>query len=65
VQGRLRNRNLTYTIDTTSANSGRPIKIELDCELNIIGMTEEASPMYCLVLINTDKMKETSIVDVF
>jgi hypothetical protein len=56
---------MTYTIDTTCANSGRPIKIELDSELNIFGMTEGASPMYCLVLMNTDKMKETSIVDVF
>ncbi len=56
---------MTYTIDTTCANSGRPIKIELDCELNIIGMPEGTSLMYCLVLINTDKMKETSIVDVF
>ncbi|MCP4341489.1 MAG: hypothetical protein GY799_22060 [Desulfobulbaceae bacterium] len=61
----MRNRNLTYTIDTICANSGRPIKIKLDSELNISGMTEGASPIYCLVLINTDKMKETSIVDVF
>jgi len=65
VQERLRNRNLTFTIDTTCANSGRLIKIELDRELNIIGMTEGANPMYCLVLINIGKMKETSIVDVF
>ena len=65
MQGKLRNRLQTYTIDTTCANSGRLIKIELDSELYITGMTEGASPMYCLVLMNTDKMKETSIVDVF
>jgi hypothetical protein len=65
VQGRLKNRNLTYTIDTKCANSGRSIKIELDHELNILGMTKEANPMYCLVLINTDKMKEPSIIDLF
>jgi len=65
VQGRLTNRDLTYTIDTTCANSGRSIKIELDSDLNITGMTDGASPMYCLVLINTDKMKEQSIVDIF
>jgi hypothetical protein len=61
----LRNRDLTYTIDTTCANSGRSIKIELDSELNITAITEGASPMFCLVLMNTDKMKEKSIVDVF
>ncbi|MFC1524435.1 hypothetical protein ACFL6N_06550 [Thermodesulfobacteriota bacterium] len=65
MQGRLTNSDLTYTIDTTCANSGKPIKIELDSDLNITGITEGESPMYCLVLINTDKMKEQSIVDVF
>ena len=65
MQGKLKNRVQTYTIDTTCVNSGRAIKIELDSELNITGMTEGASPMYCLVLINTNKMKETSIIDVF
>jgi hypothetical protein len=45
--------------------SGREIQIEIDCALNITGMTEGADPMYSMALINTDKMKEMSIVDVF
>jgi hypothetical protein len=33
--------------------------------MNITGMTEGAEPMYSMALLNTDKMKEKSIVDVF
>jgi hypothetical protein len=65
VYGRLQNKDLTFTIDTKCANSGREIKIELDSDLNITSMTEGADPMYSMALINTDKMKEMSIVDVF
>jgi hypothetical protein len=33
--------------------------------MNITFMTEGADPYYSMALINTDKMKEKSIVDVF
>ena len=56
---------MTFTIDSKCANSGKHIEIELDSELNITGMTEGCEPMYSLALINSDRMKETSIVDVF
>jgi len=65
VYGRLQNKDLTFTINSKCANSGKQIKIELDSDLNIIRMTEGSSPMYCMALINTDKMKERSIVDIF
>jgi len=65
VYGRLQNRNLTFTIHTECANSGRQIEIKLDSELNITRMTEGADPMYSMALINTGKMKEASIVDIF
>jgi hypothetical protein len=39
--------------------------MNLDSDLNIIGMTEDADPMYSMALINTDRMKELSIVDIF
>jgi hypothetical protein len=56
---------LTFTIDTECANSGRLIQVELDSEMNITGMTEGAAPMISMALINPDKMKEMSIVDIF
>jgi hypothetical protein len=65
VYGRLQNKALTFTINTTCANSGKQIQIDLDGELNITGMTEGANPMYSMALINTDRMKEISIVDIF
>jgi hypothetical protein len=65
VYGRLQNRDLTFTIHTECSNSGRQIEIKLDSELNIARMTEGAAPMYSMALINTDKMKEASIVDIF
>jgi hypothetical protein len=65
VYGSLKNKDLTFTIDTKCANSGRDIHIEMDSDMNITAMTEGAEPMYSMALINTDKMKEKSIVDVF
>jgi hypothetical protein len=65
VYGRLQNKELTFTIDSKCANSGKPIKIELDSELNITAMTDGAEPMYSMPIINSDRMKEPSIVDVF
>ncbi|MDH3391991.1 MAG: hypothetical protein OEL85_09370 [Desulfobulbaceae bacterium] len=65
MYGRLQNKDLTFTINTKCANSGKEIQIDLDSEMNITFMTEGAEPMYSMALINTDKMKEKSIVDVF
>ena len=65
MYGRLQNKDLSFTINTKCANSGKEIQIDLDSEMNITCMTEGAEPMYSMALINTDKMKEKSIVDVF
>ena len=65
MYGRLQSREIIFTIESKCANSGKQIRIELDSELNITGMTEGCEPMYSMALINTDRMKEASIVDVF
>jgi hypothetical protein len=65
VYGRLQNKELTFTINSECANSGKQIEIELDSELNITGMSEGSDPVYSMALINTDRMKEASIVDIF
>ncbi|MFC1488665.1 hypothetical protein ACFL6B_02335 [Thermodesulfobacteriota bacterium] len=41
------------------------MKIELDGDLNIISVDEGSEPMYCIVLVDTDKTKKPSIVDIF
>jgi len=65
VQGRLQNQNLEYTIHSRCASSGKPLEIGIDSDLNISSMTVGAAPMYSMALMNTDKMKERSIIDVF
>jgi hypothetical protein len=65
VYGSLQDKDLTFTINTKCAFSGREIQIEIDSGLHITSMTEGAAPMYSMALINTDKMKEMSIVDIF
>ena len=54
-----------FTIESSCANSGKPVKIELDSNSNILGVAESAEPMFCVALINTARTKEPSIVDIF
>ena len=56
---------MTFTIESMCANSGKQIRIDLDSEMNIIDMTEGCEPFYSMDLINSDRMKEANIVDVF
>ena len=65
MQGRLQNQNLEYTINSRCANSGKPLEIGIDSDLNIRTMTQGAAPMYSMALIDTERMKEKSIIDVF
>jgi hypothetical protein len=65
VYGRLLSNDLTFTINTECANSGRQIEIELDSDLNIIRMTEGSEPVISLTVFNSEKMKERGIVDIF
>jgi hypothetical protein len=65
VYGRLRNEELFFTVNSECANSGKPIKIELDGDLNIISVDEGSEPIYCITLMDTAKIKEPSIVDIF
>jgi hypothetical protein len=65
VYGRLQNEELIFTINSRCANSGKKIKIELDSDMNITSMSEGADPVYSMAVINTDRLKEPSIINVF
>jgi hypothetical protein len=54
-----------FTVNSTCANSEKPMTIELDSNLNIISVDKGSEPMYCIALMNTDKTKDPSIVDIF
>jgi len=65
VQGRLLDQDLQYTIHSKCSNSGRTIEIVVDSDLNIGSVTDGATPMYSMALVDTEKMREKSIIDVF
>ena len=56
---------MEYTINSTCANSGRSLEINVDSDLNIGQVTDGARPMYSMALMDTEKMREKSIIDVF
>jgi hypothetical protein len=53
------------TVDSECANSGKPIKIEFDSDLDIRYVAEGSAPMVCQPLVNLVDTKEPSIVDIF
>ena len=53
------------TIDSNCANSGKPIKIEFDSDLNVLYVEEDSDPMICVPKVNLLETKEPSIVDIF
>jgi hypothetical protein len=65
VYGKLKKRELSFTIQAECAHSGRQMKISLDSELNINEVTDGADPMFCLPIVPLANTKEPSIVDVF
>ena len=52
-------------IDTRCANSGKPIKIDIDSDLNIRYVDDGSDPMICVPKVNLLETKEPSIVDIF
>jgi len=65
VYGRLKKKELSFTINAECANSGRHIEIALDSELNIKSVTDGADPMFCLPIVPLANTKEPSIVEIF
>jgi len=53
------------TINAECANSGKPINIEFDSDLNVKYVDEGADPIVCVPMVNLVKTKEPSIVDIF
>jgi hypothetical protein len=65
VYGKLKNKDLTFTIQAKCANSGRQMEIVLDSELNIKNVTDGANPMFCVPIVPIANTKEPSIVEIF
>ena len=65
VYGRLKNKELSFTIHAECADNGRLIEIKVDSELKITGVTKDSDPMFCMPLLDSERTKELSIVDIF
>jgi hypothetical protein len=65
VYGKLKNKELSFTIQAVCGNSGREMEILLDSELNIKKVTDGSDPMFCLPIVPLANTKEPSIVDIF
>jgi hypothetical protein len=65
VQGQLRQEPLDFLIETTCAQSGQRIQIEMDGELAYLVRQEEANPIVFVPLIDADKLDAPSIIDPF
>ena len=64
VQGHLRNQPLEISIDTECAHCSRPIRIEMDSELNC-RVVEDTDPLIFVPLVDFEKLKDPSIIDAF
>ncbi|MEJ2212171.1 MAG: hypothetical protein P8129_24535 [Anaerolineae bacterium] len=65
MQGQLRGKCLSFTIDTLCAETGRPIQIEIDSDLNYHTGEGGAGTMLCVPLVDFDKLEDPSIIDAF
>lgn len=65
MQGSLRQQPLSVTIDTQCAQTGRPLRIRLDSDLNHQVLQEGASPLFSTPLLDLKRLKDPSITDAF
>ena len=65
VQGRLRNENITITVETECAHCSREMALEIDSEINIKGIDKECSPIIFIPDIDLLNLKDDSIIDSF
>jgi hypothetical protein len=64
VQGQLRQQQLAVAVTTECAHCARPIRIEVDSELNY--SADEASDAFVfLPMVNFEKLKAPNIIDDF
>ena len=65
MQGQLRDEPLDFLIESTCAQSGQPIQIEIDGQLEYHVRQEDADPILFVPLMDVDKLDDPSIIDVF
>ena len=65
VQGQLRDEPLSFVIESTCAQSGQPIQIEIDDQLVYRVRQADAAPVIFVPLVDFAKLDDPSIIDAF
>ena len=65
VQGRLREEQLSVTVNSTCAHSRRPVQIEIDSDLNYRVAEDGCRPMVFVPDVKLSELEAPSIVDDF
>ncbi len=64
VQGRLRQRDLTVTIETSCAHTGRPMRITVGSDLEYEA-ADGAEPVIFVPHVDVPSLEDDSIIDAF
>jgi hypothetical protein len=65
VQGQLRREKLSFLIETECAQCRKPIRIEMDSDLNYKVLDPDASPLVFVPTVDFARLKYPSIIDGF
>ncbi len=65
VQGQLRHESLTVTVASACAHCGRPLRIEIDSDLNYRVDPEAAGALVFMPMVDFAKLRAKSIIDDF
>ncbi len=65
VQGRLRNENLSFVIQTECGHCHQPLQIEMDSKLKFHLSTSGAEPVIYSPLVDFGSLEDPSIIDAF
>jgi hypothetical protein len=65
VQGQLRAENLSFAIQTECAHCHQPIRLEMDSRLNYRILSEGATPLIFVPMVDFGKLTDPSIIDAF
>ena len=65
MQGHLRQKILTFSIQTACAHCGQPIHIDVDSDLHYKVAEAEADLLVFVPMVNFAKLKDPSIIDAF
>ena len=65
VEGRLRDETLTVAVDTECACCARPLELEITSELDCRVVSDGASPLLTVPMIDFRRLRAPNIIDDF